>query len=145
MTLTAAQAKYPGAIGFTYGDSAKLNAEILTLVRSGQKTVTCDALAGYEARSEPPPKVGRVDIALDWAGVPQLAVRTVHVQVVGFDRMPEALVADQGEFRDLDHWQQAYRAYLTRAGLFAQDADMLVERFELLEDFAAGQQRSLVV
>ncbi len=135
MIVAAAQARYPGAAAFRFGDCASLNAEILALVRSGEKTVTCDALAAFAARGEPLPEQGRIDIALDWEGVPQLAVRTVHVQIVGFDRMPEPLVADMGEFHDLADWHRGYEAYLRRAGLFAPDVDMLVERFEVVEDF----------
>lgn len=127
-------ARYPQAETFRFGDSAALNAEILALVRAGRKTVTCGALASFEARDEPLPQVGRTDIALDWDGTPQLALRTVEVQHIPFDQMPEDLVADQGEFRDLDHWRAGYQAYLTRAGQFTPDVMMLVERFEVVED-----------
>lgn len=130
-----ALARYPGAVSFTYGDCAVLNAEILALVRAGKKTVTCDAVASFEVRGEAKPVPGRVDIALNWDGVPVVAVRTVAVDFIAFDQMREALVADQGEFRDLAQWRAGYEAYLTRAGVFAPDVMMLVERFEVVEDF----------
>ncbi|NNE53648.1 MAG: ASCH domain-containing protein [Sulfitobacter sp.] len=135
MTEAEALARYPGAVSFRYGDSATLNAEILALVRAGRKTVTCDAVAGFEARGEPRPEPGRIDIALDWVGKPALAVRTVTVDLIPFDAMPEALIAPQGEFLDLDDWRAGYEAYLRRAGLFAPDVEMLVETFEVVEDF----------
>ena len=53
-----------------------------------------------------------------------------------FGAMTEALVADQGEFRDLAQWRDGYAAYLTRAGLFSRKVEILVERFEIAEDFA---------
>lgn len=130
-----ALARYPGAVSFRYGDSAALNAEILALVRAGEKTITCDAVANFAQRGEPHPEPGRVDVALDWAGRPALAVRTVAVDLIPFDEMPEALIAGQGEFRDLAHWRKGYESYLTRAGLFAPDVMMLVEHFEVVEDF----------
>ena len=130
-----ALARYPGAVSFRYGDSADLNAEILALVLAGQKTVTCDAVAGFEARGEVKPVAGRVDIALDWEGRPVAAVRTVAVEVIAFDQMPETLIAAQGEFSDLADWRKGYEAYLTRAGLFAPDVAMLVETFEVVERF----------
>lgn len=142
INLQQALERYPGSISFKYGDSAALNAEILALVRHRQKTVTCDALAGFEARGEALPSVGRTDIALDWAGKPALAVRTVEVSYVPFDQMPKGLVADQGEFRDLAHWRLGYQSYLTRAGLFRNDVMMLVERFEVVEDFLGSAPRS---
>jgi uncharacterized protein YhfF len=136
MTEAEAIARYPGAGSFRFGDSRALNAQILDLVRQGRKTVTCDAVAGFARRSEPLPEPGRTDIALDWDGVPVLAIRTVDVTRMPFSAMTEDLVADQGEFRDLADWRAGYRAYLTRAGLFSPDAEMLVERFTVVEVFA---------
>ncbi|MEQ6248361.1 ASCH domain-containing protein [Sulfitobacter sp. HNIBRBA3233] len=138
MKLADAQARYPGSIGFRYGDSPTLNAEILALVRAGDKTVTCDAVASFEARGEPLPEAGRIDIATDWDGAPQLALRKLEVMRIPFDGMTEDLVRPQGEFRDLAQWRAGYEAYLTRAGAFAPDVPLLVERFEVVEDFAAG-------
>ncbi|WP_375571706.1 ASCH domain-containing protein [Seohaeicola saemankumensis] len=136
MTEAEAIARYPGAGSFRFGDSRALNAQILDLVRQGRKTVTCDAVAGFARRSEPLPEPGRTDIALDWDGVPVLAIRTVDLAFMPFSAMTEDLVADQGEFRDIDDWRAGYRAYLTRAGLFSPDAEMLVERFTVVEVFA---------
>jgi uncharacterized protein YhfF len=50
--------------------------------------------------------------------------------------MTADLVTAQGEFRDLDDWRAGYRAYLTRAGLFAPDVEMLVETFTCVEVFS---------
>ncbi|MDG1128082.1 MAG: ASCH domain-containing protein [Paracoccaceae bacterium] len=136
MTEAEAIARYPGAGSFRFGDSRALNAQILDLVRQGRKTVTCDAVAGFARRSEPLPEPGRTDIALDWDGAPVLAIRTVDLAFMPFSAMTEDLVADQGEFRDLADWRAGYRAYLTRAGLFSPDAEMLVERFTVVEVFA---------
>ena len=136
MTEADAIARYPGASSFRFGDAPALNAQILDLVRQGRKTVTCDAVLNFEKRGDPLPETGRVDIALDWEGVPILAIRTEDVTVMPFSAMTEDLVADQGEFRDLADWRAGYRAYLTRAGLFSPDTEMLVERFTVVEVFA---------
>ena len=133
--LAAVLARYPGAVSFRYGDSAALNAEILALVRAGTKTMTCDALGAFEARGEALPEAGRIDIALDWEGTPALAVETVRVERIRFDRMDEGRIPPQGEFRDLAHWRAGYEAYLTRAGHFAPDVLMVVETFRVVEDF----------
>lgn len=140
LTEQEAIGRYPGAVSFKYGDSAALNAEVLALVLSGKKTVTCGAVAGFERDGEEKPVVGRVDIALDWDGNPVAAVRTVAVEVIPFDKMPEALIAPQGEFRDLAHWRAGYEAYLTRAGLFAPDVAILVETFEVVERFLMAEE-----
>ncbi len=136
ITLSEALARYPGAITFRPGDSAELNARILALVRAGRKTVSCDAWAAFGPGAEPLPEVGRIDIALDWAGSPAYAVETLAVERIGFDRMTEDRVLPQGEFRDLADWQSGYRSYLERAGLFAPGVEMMVETFRMVEDFA---------
>jgi len=79
MQVEAALARYPGAVTSRHGDCAALNTEILGLVRSEAKTVSCVAVAGFAARGEALPEAGRVDIALDRDDVPQLAVRKVEV------------------------------------------------------------------
>ncbi|MGA9253173.1 MAG: ASCH domain-containing protein [Roseobacter sp.] len=136
LTCEQAQARYPAAITFTFGDSASLNALILDLVRTGRKTVTCDAWDAYAARAEPLPEPGRVDIALDWGGMPQLALRTVAIERIKFCDMDAGRIPPQGEFRDLADWKAGYEAYLRRAGLFQDDVLMLVETFEVVEDFS---------
>jgi len=136
MTLDDAHTKYPNAATFRFGDQRELMAEILTLVRSGRKTVTCDALAAFEARGDALPQVGRIDIALDWDGQPTVAIRTVEVLHIPFDEMSEDLVRDHAEFGNVADWRAGYREELTRSGHYHPQVMMLVERFELVEDFA---------
>ncbi len=130
------EARYPEATRFTFGDSAALNAEILALVRAGRKTVSCDAWDAFAARGEPLPEPGRIDLALNWEGQPELAIRTVRVDKILFSEVREVHVPAQGEFRDLTQWRAGYEAYLSRAGFFHPDVDMLMETFELVEDLA---------
>jgi uncharacterized protein YhfF len=136
MTLDEVLVRYSGAVAYRPGDGPALNAEILALMRSGRKTVTCDAWESARADGLPVP--GRIDVALDSEGRPALATRTLKVERVPFDAMDAARVAPQGEFRDLAHWREGYRAYLTRAGTYAPDVAMMVETFEVVEDFCAG-------
>ena len=135
ISVPDALARFPGSSTFTFGDSHELNVKILRLVSNGFKTVSCDAVANFEQRGERMPEPGRVDIALHNNGLPVLAIRTVAVDLMRFDEMTEDLIADQGEFRDLAHWREGYEAYLTRAGVFAPDAMMVVERFEVADRF----------
>lgn len=135
ISLSDALERYPGAESFTFGHSAAMNARILGLVRSGRKTATCEAWDAFEARGEIPPVPGRVDIALDVDGKPAVAIRTISVERVRFCDVQERHVPAQGEFRDLAEWRAGYKAELTRAGFFGPEVDMLVETFELVEDF----------
>lgn len=136
LTMADALVRYPGATSFRFGDNRALNAQILDLVRLGRKTVTCDAMANFAKRGDPLPEPGCVDIARDWDGAPVLAIRTVAVARMPFASMTEDLVHAQGEFRDLEDWRAGYRAYLTRAGVFAPDVALLVETFTCVEVFA---------
>ncbi|MDQ2091468.1 ASCH domain-containing protein [Marimonas arenosa] len=136
MELDQALMRFPGAVAFRYGDGSVLNAQILALVRSGAKTVTCDALKGFQARGEALPEVGRVDIACDWDWCPVCAVETVEVLILPFETMSEELVADQGEFSHLADWRRGYRSYLDRGVGFTPGIEMVVERFRLVEAFA---------
>lgn len=135
MSLQKARDRYPGAETFSFGDDPVLIAEIHALIRAGRKTVTCNALVHFESGKDAMPTPGRVDIALNPDGSPALAIRTLEVLHRPFERMTEDLVAEMGEFPDVTTWQRIYRDHLTRAGLFAPDVMMLVERFELVEDF----------
>lgn len=137
MTVTVKQVltRYPGAVAFRCRDGPALNAEIMALVRAGAKTVSCEAWDAFAARGAPLPQVGRVDIPLDWAGALKLAVRTVAVETLRFCDMDDSRIPPQGEFADLEHWRREYKAYLRRSGCFAWGAPMVMETFELVEEF----------
>jgi uncharacterized protein YhfF len=126
----------PEAETFRFGDTAALCAEILALVRSGQKTATCEAASAYGKGGDAWPEVGRRDVALNWDGTPALMIDTVEVTTRRFSDMDAEFVKAQGEFRDLEHWRAAYEAYFRRTGGFSPDMKLMCERFELIEDFA---------
>ena len=135
VTLEDALARYPGAETFAFGGGPELSAEILALVRGRKKTVTCDALDAFAERGDALPQVGRTDIVLGLDGQPACAIRTIEVQQMPFDAFPEALVADHGEFATLAEWRAAYQVELSGAGHFHPQVMLVVERFELVEDF----------
>ncbi|MGD9293926.1 MAG: ASCH domain-containing protein [Roseobacter sp.] len=134
-TLAEAQQRYPGAVPFRFGDNRSLNAEILALIRAGRKTVTCAALAAFDASGEPMPEPGRIDLALTRDGAPALAIRTVSVEIIRFGEVAEAHIPLQGEFESLAQWRLGYEAYLRRSGFFDWEAPMILETFEMIEDF----------
>lgn len=134
VTLRDALAIYPGAVAYCPGDSPALNAEVLGLMRSGAKVLTCDAWERSVA--EGLPVVGRVDIAMDWDRAPALATRTLAVERLRFCDVSEAMIPPQAEFRDLAEWRRGYTAYLTRAGIFHPEIEMMFETFEVVRDFA---------
>lgn len=135
MELEAARARYPGAETFRFGDGPELCARLLDLVRSGTKTATCGALRDYAGGGEPLPKVGRIDIALDWSGRPALAIETVEVTQRRFEAVDATFALAEGENDSLAGWQADHRAYFERNGGWSPDMVLVCERFRLVEDF----------
>ncbi|WP_438992366.1 ASCH domain-containing protein [Lentibacter sp.] len=125
----------PEAETFRFGDSKKLCDSILALIRSGQKTATCEALLVYGKGGDEMPEVGRRDVALEWDGRPAVMLETVEVTTRRFGDMDEDFVAAQGEFRDLEHWRKSYEAYFRRNGGFDPEMELMCERFRVVEDF----------
>lgn len=128
----------PEAETFRFGDNRALCDEILALVRAGTKTATCDAARHYGGDGDTWPEVGRRDVALDWDGNPAVMIETVSVETRRWSEMDEAFVAEQGEFRDLAHWREAYRAYFERTVGWSEDMKIMCERFRVVEDYAEG-------
>lgn len=125
----------PEAETFRFGDSKALCDDILALVRKGRKTATCEAARHYGPAGDAWPEPGRRDIALEWDGRPALMIETLAVETRRWSQMDAELVAAQGEFRDLAHWQQAYRAYFTRNGGWSEDMKLMCERFKVIADY----------
>ncbi|TRW98235.1 ASCH domain-containing protein [Paracoccus sp. M683] len=120
------------AVGFTFGDSRALNAELLDLVRSGRKTATCGALRDFQDGGEAMPVVGRQDVALDWNGKPALLIETVEVTIRRFCDLPEDFALAEGE-GDFEAWKTGHIAFFTRNGGFDPQMELVCERFRLVE------------
>ncbi|MEM1276461.1 MAG: ASCH domain-containing protein [Pseudomonadota bacterium] len=136
VSLDEAKALYAGAETFTFGDSRELCDELLALVRSGQKTATCDSLAFFERTGEVVPAVGRCDIALDWDGNPAIVTETQSVEVKRFCDVDEAFALAEGENDSLEGWRRDHQEYFERSGAFDPEMEIVCERFRLVRDFA---------
>lgn len=137
MTSDEALERYPGAECFTFGDSERLCAELIELVRQGRKTATCGALRDFEADGEPFPIVGRRDIALNWDGTPALVIETLDVRQMTYSEVDEEFALAEGENDSLSGWRIEHRRYFERNGGWAPDMVLVCERFRLVEDFVA--------
>ena len=135
MDLSEAKAKYPGSEVFRFVDSKELCDELTSLVVSGKKIATCDALNLYESGKEELPRVGRVDIALTWEGKPAVAIRTVEIEITKFKEVGEEFALAEGENDDLEGWQKDHREYFERNGGFDPNMKLICERFEVIEVF----------
>lgn len=136
LKLSEAKAKYPDCGTFSFGDSKELSDWLLSLVRSGKKTATCEALHVFESESESMPKAGNIEVVLNWDGSPALAIRTLCVEIARFCDVTESFALSEGEDQDLEGWQMNHQEYFERNGGFKQEMELVCERFKLVEDFA---------
>jgi uncharacterized protein YhfF len=136
MVLKEVLTRYPGAQTFKFGDSAKMSADLLALVRAGKKTATCGALRDYPEGSPDTPVVGRRDIALEWDDSPAAVIETLDVTICRFCDMTEDFALAEGENETLEGWREDHRRYFERNGGFDPEMELLCERFRLVEDLA---------
>ncbi|SLN18309.1 ASCH domain-containing protein [Ruegeria meonggei] len=129
--------RYPNAQTFKFGDNAVLSAELLTLVRMGQKTATCGALRDYPEDSPEMPVVGRRDIALNWDDSPALVIETVDVSICRYCDVTEDFALAEGENDTLEGWREDHHHYFERNGGFDPEMELVCEQFRLVEDLAA--------
>lgn len=130
-----------GASGvrFRFGDNEELSVELLSLVRSGKKTATCEALRTFGAGGDAMPVVGRRDLALNWDGTPALLLETTEVFETRFCDVDEDFALAEGENENLAGWRRDHRQYFERTCGFDEKLVVICERFELIYDFEADQ------
>jgi uncharacterized protein YhfF len=133
MDLSKVKEKYPNSTTFTFGDNKELCDQLLFLVRSGNKTATCEALRVFELGKVEMPKVGRIDIALNWDGTPSLAIKTIEITVKKFIEVGEEFALAEGENESLEGWREDHRAYFERNIGFDPEMLLVCERFEVIE------------
>ncbi|MAN46729.1 MAG: ASCH domain-containing protein [Alphaproteobacteria bacterium] len=122
---------------WTFGDSPELADRLAALIVAGVKTASCS-----EASIDEPPVEGERGYLMSGDGRPVAILETQTVTRMKFADMTQELAALEGEGDlSLDYWQRAHRDYFTRAGVFAEDMDILFETFRLVDvldsDFAA--------
>lgn len=139
VTMDDIRARYPDAVSFKFGDSAKLSAELNDLVRAGKKTATCGPVSLYDKDPGAHPVVGRRDVALNWNGEPALLIETLELATCRFQDVGEDFALAEGENDDLEGWRRDHAAYFERNGGFSPDMMLVCERFRLVEDFEDGE------
>lgn len=122
------------SITFTFGDNEELCDRLLGLVRSGEKTATCEALREFGAEGEAMPVVGRRDVALNWDGTPALILETVEVTQKRYCDVDKDFAIAEGENDNLEGWRHDHRSYFERNGGFDNEMMLVCERFKLVHD-----------
>lgn len=125
--------KYEGAIAWAFGDSPELANELAELVVSGKKTASCGSLTAFQQEAESP-AIGSYSIILNGDELPVCVIRTVALRLIRFSEVTEDLARKEGEGDlSLRYWRQAHQAFFERSGNFAQDMELVMEEFELVE------------
>ena len=136
-TLEEVRARYPGAETFRFADGVdqELGEYLLRLVRSGKKTGTCQAKSVYDSGEAPWPKVGRLDVALEWDGTPALVIETTSLDTCAFKDVDDDFARAEGYEDGLTGWRAEHEGYFTRTIGFSPDMTLVCERFRVVEDF----------
>lgn len=112
--------------------------KLAKLVLSGKKTATSSALALYEKKNEPIPKIGDYSVILDSAGNAVCIIRTTRVYIEAFDRVSEEHAFKEGEGdRSLDYWRKVHNEFFTdelnaEHMEFDEGIKVICEEFELV-------------
>ncbi len=108
------------------------------LVRRGVKRATASSLAELAIAGDPVPRVGDLNVVIDWAGEAQAVVRTTSVNIRRLGDVDAAFARDEGEGDgSLAWWREAHNTYYGRvlagSGLVVDDDLMICcERFEVV-------------
>ncbi|XXM73264.1 ASCH domain-containing protein [Lysinibacillus sphaericus] len=108
------------------------------LVIDGVKSATCSGLVFYEMENEPLPAVDEYSIILNSKDEPLAIIKTVDVQIMPMNEVPEDFAIAEGEGdRTYQYWKEAHERFFTKElsdfGMgFSEDMMLVCERFELV-------------
>lgn len=124
-----------------FGDSRELSDKLNDLILSEKKIASCGLLAMWQHFEEPIPKVGDIEIVLDYDDEPVAAIQYTEVEIKPFNKVDEAFARDEGE-GDLsyEYWKTEHVKYFTRECEaldmeFSESADLVCLRFRLVGKF----------
>ena len=115
--LKAAQVTIPpGRVRIDrYGDSEALCEELLALIRSGRKRAGTSLLWGVVADGEELPRVGDIEVVLNFRDEPVLITRVVETEVVPYSSVTARYATIEGEGDgSLSYWRQGHWAFFSR-------------------------------
>ncbi|WP_044640637.1 ASCH domain-containing protein [Risungbinella massiliensis] len=109
------------------------------LVIDGIKTATCSGLIFYEMENEPLPSVEDYSIILNSKDEPLAIIKTVDVQIMPMNEVPEDFAVAEGEGdRTYRYWREVHEKFFTKElsnlGMeFSEDMMLVCERFTLVD------------
>lgn len=114
--------------------------ELAKMVIMGNKTTTTSTYAGYEARNEPVPHVGKCSVILNSQDKPVAIIKVVDVKIMPMNEVPmehRASEGDCGQHSEL--WWDIHEEYFTsilaaRGQEFTEDMLVVCEKFEMIDE-----------
>ncbi|MBU5210527.1 ASCH domain-containing protein, partial [Heyndrickxia oleronia] len=119
-----------------FGDNPNYLAQ---LVIEGIKTATCSGLIFYELENERIPCVDDYSIILNSHDEPLAIIKTVDVQIMPMNEVPEEFAIAEGEGdRTYQYWKDTHEKFFTEAlkeigQEFSEDLKLVCERFTLID------------
>lgn len=113
--------------------------KLAQLVIDGIKTATCSAHVLYEQENEPVPAVNDYSIILNSTNEPVAIIKTIDVQIMPMNEVPEEHAIAEGEGdRTYHYWKTVHEEFFTEAlapmGIeFSDDILLVCERFQLID------------
>ena len=124
-----------------FGDNPQLAHELVELVLHGPKRATAGLTCAHDALPQTAPVPGGYSVVTEIDGIPRAVIRTTGIERRRFCDVDAAFAWDEGEGdRTLDdwkrsHWQYFCREYESLGRAMSEDAEVCLERFELLYPF----------
>ncbi|MBP2027719.1 uncharacterized protein YhfF [Acetoanaerobium pronyense] len=83
--------------------------ELAELTRSGVKRATASLLKSYEYENEPVPKVGDINIIINWEGEPICIIENEKVEILPFKDITKEHAEIEGEGdKSLEYWREGH-------------------------------------
>ncbi|MFS2224149.1 ASCH domain-containing protein [Pantoea sp. B65] len=134
------QAKYPGALSWSFGDSAEMANNLAALVIQQVKSASCGSLHAY-LQETTPPTVGSFSIILDGSNQPVCVIRTIALRIIRFCDVTAELASKEGEGDlSLAYWRKEHQEFFTRADSYAEDMELVFEEFQLVEAISPADE-----
>ncbi len=112
--------------------------ELADLVLNNEKTATASGLCFYEFENEELPKVGGLNIILDWEGNTKCITKTSNVYTAKFNEVTEDHAFKEGEGnKTLSYWREVHRKVFTEelknyGKTFDENMIIVCEEFEVV-------------
>jgi uncharacterized protein YhfF len=125
-----------------FGDGPELARTLGDLVRKGVKTASAGLLWEWETQGASLPRIGDVEIIIDWNSRPLAVIEMTEVRVLSFEQVDAAFAHDEGEGdRSLATWREKHWRYFTQRCACLNHAPtptmpVVCQRFRLLHAMA---------